>query len=171
MRRTIITLAAAASLVAILAIGANWYLTVYDTAIGKCNRGDPAACSVAAAQRAEILRRVAEGVFATSEPTAIPVDGQATTNYPTNQPAGPSCTLGIAGHDMQVTIGQPLTCGEFMTVFAPPNGAQWTGPFATEAPGGKFVCEVTYAGGDVVVLDTGGEYYGGALCQTLQAAH
>src|SRR2546425_9497673 len=41
-------------IVVVLVLGAIWYFGFYDTAAGKCNRGDVGACLVVAAQQAAV---------------------------------------------------------------------------------------------------------------------
>jgi hypothetical protein len=80
--------AGAAALVLVVAIVAGfWYFTVYDTAAGKCDRGDIQACAVVASRQTP-----------TPEPTTAPVALKS-------QSGGgafvmlPNCQWSLPGHD------------------------------------------------------------------------
>ena len=51
LREQIEIIAVAVAIVVVLAVVGLWYFKVYDTAAGKCNRGDVGACMVWQAQQ------------------------------------------------------------------------------------------------------------------------
>lgn len=140
---------AALVLATLLGIAAFWYFTTYDTAAGKCERGDLGACTVLAAQQAQAAsqRAAAERGPALAELSAAP-----------------ECEWAVDGHDA-LAVGTGAACSF-------PFGSDWVSiQGGSEAPASRFVvCTLTDYGSALQVLDTGGAAYGGDVCRRAKVA-
>lgn len=78
--------AGALALTAVLLAGVWWYLSVYDTAAGKCDRGDAEACAVLASRRTPSPWPTTQIVPLVSQPHGATV-------------VAPTCEWHVSGHD------------------------------------------------------------------------
>lgn len=164
--RPISVLAATAIVVAIAVVAGYWFFTYYDTAVGKCNRGDLGACTVVSAQQAAREREAQAIIDAQAEAARQQALASAIAAAPAT---GDQCNLGLDGLEMVAVVYPPLTCAVFASYVTAPGGATWVYPLID--PGsGDLVCTATVAGATVMVTDVGGKYYGGLLCQSLHGS-
>ncbi len=133
-------------LVLIGVIAAIWYFGFYDTAQGRCSRGDVGACVV---------------YYATQSPSPAP---PAATDA--GSPAGTGeCVVGPgdSSHNVRIEVSNPAStnvqtsdCQSLLQ-----NG--WTG--GEVVGGSQQVCQFNAQDGTAItVWDTGGQYYGHYAC-------
>jgi len=143
----------------VVIVGLIWYFGFYDTAAGRCNRGDLGACLVyyAQSQASASAQAAADQASANAQAAAAAQSGFATNG----------CTVGPAdgSHDVRLTESDSVssiqegTCNQLL---------QQGWAVAPEVPGATQVCQrVAPDGNTITVTDTGGQYYGGLACQSL----
>ncbi len=132
-----------------VAAGGFWYFTVYDTAQGKCQRGDLNACIVLEAQQPAPRAR------ATATRTDI-----VPSNY--------NCYASVTGHDAVVGIYGQGSCSALQAALTVDGFDDW---HVSSVPAGdQLVCSVSGVVWQVDVWDSGFGLYGTEACSTLQAA-
>jgi hypothetical protein len=130
-------------------VGLVWYFGFYDTAAGRCNRGDLGACVV---------------YYAQSQASASAAAAEAQRS----EFASNGCTVGPAdgSHNVRLTVSDPAsanvqqdTCNQLLQ-------QGWAvAPLVADA---TQVCQhVAQDGNTITVTDTGGQYYGGLACRSL----
>jgi len=129
--------------------GLIWYFGFYDTANGRCSRGDLGACLVsyaeASASASASSANAAQQSFAASGCTVGPGDGSHNVRLIVSDTASPNV--------------QADTCNQLLL-------QGWA--VAPDVTGATEVCQhVAQDGNTVTVTDTGGQYYGGLACQQL----
>lgn len=138
-----------------------WYVTVYDTAAAKCERGDLGACTVVAAQAEQ------------NRAEALASDAAAEEDRRLDLAAIDSCRLYLPTDDAYVTIhgmSAPEACQEFINQG---RGDRWdwtteTRPDAMQlAQSNRLVCREDYGYQMVSVYDSGGAIIGSAVCENL----
>ncbi len=100
--------------------------------------------------------------------------GQTYFGSSPSQPVPVTCTLGATGADVQVQITNSVPCGQEIQVFAG-NGLSWY-PISTLATPGasgladgetmQQVCQLSYNGSVMTVMDAGGASYGQQICSS-----
>lgn len=144
----------------VLVIGLIWYFVFYDTAAGKCNRGDLGACLVVAGQHAAVQASAAASEAAVAASATAAVQQQRENERARLNTAMLSgCTVvWDPNHNMRVTYidsSRDANCSAA-------KGQGWTA--ADRVPGSSIVC----ANSALVVEDTGGRALGTDLCTQLQ---
>jgi type II secretory pathway pseudopilin PulG len=140
----------AISVIGVLVVaGLIWYFGFYDTAAGRCNRGDFGACLIYYAQS----QALASAAAASAAQSGFAADG---------------CTVGPGdgSHDVRLTVSdsaspnvQADTCNQLI---------QQGWAVAPDVSGATQVCQhVAQDGNTITVTDTGGQIYGGTACQLL----
>jgi hypothetical protein len=153
-------IAIASVIVFVLVVGLIWYFGFYDTAEGRCSRGDLGACLVYYAQ----AQASASAEAAQAQASAAAVAASAAQSGF----AADGCTVGPSdgSHDVRLTESdtaspnvQADTCNQLI---------QQGWAVAPLVAGATQVCQhVAQDGNTITVTDTGGQYYGGLACKTL----
>lgn len=144
----------------VLAIVAVWFFAVYDSAEGRCNRGDLGACVVVFAKQSAAAS--ASAAVASASAAAVAASVEASSFATSGCTVGP----GDGSHDVRITVSdsasakvQQSTCQQLIQ-------SGWT--VASDVPGATQVCQVVRQDGNTfTVTDTGGQLYGGQDCTTL----
>lgn len=154
------------ALAALVVGGAVWFVNVYDTAEGRCSRGDLGACTYLAAQRAaaeQAAQDAADAAYAQTEAELLAAE-------PGMEQLG-VCYLRLDGYDATIRLagkGAINTCRALPKDV--PNQGTWV---ISQDPGASTViCISRYGGFDgnnliFTVLDSGGAYFGGLVCKEL----
>jgi hypothetical protein len=149
--------AAALSAVIVLVVVASlgfWYFGIYDTAAGKCNRGDLGACLVYEAQHA------------TPRPVVtFPVFTAPTANVP--GPQAFSYWLSVPGHDAMAGVDGEDTISEIKAAL-PAFSSENTRVVPSND---RLICDVESSTElwKVQIWDSGGADYGTKACHALLA--
>lgn len=157
----------------VLALGAAWYVGVYDTAEGKCNRGDLGACLVVYAKQsaeasasAAVVSASAAAVAASVQESEAAVAASAQASI-AGMPI--SCTVGPgdSSHNVRITV-RSSTAEQSICQQLVQSG--WAA--AAGVDGATQVCQMPWSNTDIMtVTDTGGQIYGQQDCQTLSAGN
>ena len=147
-RRGVKTGTAIALLAAVILGIAAFYFGVYDTAVGRCNRGDASACAIALLE------------------------------HPTPPPApsvGPwQCSLAIQGTGLYADVTGPENGCDAIEAFGLPQGVPSGAAFVwggnTGHPAGSLVvCDLASDTTSITVYDTGLFIVGYSFCNELRA--
>jgi len=144
----------------LLIVGLVWYFGYYDTSAGRCNRGDLGACLVyyAQSQASASAQAAADQASANSQAAAAAQSGFA-ANGCTVGPADGSHDVRLTESDTASSSVQADTCSQLL---------QQGWAVAPVVAGATQVCQhVAQDGNTITVTDTGGQYYAGLACQTL----
>jgi hypothetical protein len=151
-------------LVVAIAAGGWWYITYYDTAVNKCNRGDLGACVVYEAQQraqASAELQAQEDQQMAGQEAWVVTPGPGATPSVTY-----SCYLGVVGHDVIVgVVADDCRSADA----ALPIGFSALGPGAHVPSQDHFVCSVSSSLWYADVWDSGGTMYGNEACSALQS--
>jgi hypothetical protein len=145
------------AVVAALLTGGLWYASVYDTAVGKCDRGDPGACAVLASRWTPTPWPTTQVVPLVSQPGGAYV-------------AAPTCEWWVPGHDAFVLgwIRAGATCADIGALL-PPTFTALPSVTSTLPPANAEMdqeCSAyTREWGAVVVDVIGGAGYGTTACE------
>lgn len=135
-----------AIMVGLVILGGYWYLNVYDTAQGKCQRGDLGACLVWQAQH----------------PTPAPP--APTERAAVGAPSNYSCYASVIDHNAVVGIYGDASCSQVQGRLFYVGFVAGT----TIVPyGDSLVCSVSGSGWAADVWDSGGADYGSQACSAL----
>ncbi len=144
---------------AVLVVGLVWYFAVYDTAEGRCNRGDLGACFVVYAKQSAAASVAAAAASASAAAAAASVEASIFAEN--------GCTVGPGdhSHDVRLTVSNPTSAVQRDAC----QGLLHLGwEVAGDVPGATQVCEHVDQGGTTyTVNDTGGQYYGQRVCDQL----
>lgn len=158
-------IAVTAVVIGVLLVGSLiWYFGFYDTAAGKCNRGDLGACVVVAGQQAAQAAAVASAsaeaqASADAAARAAAAQQQADETNKLEAAMSTGCTVVLdPNHNMRVTFIGPDSASGCATAM----GRGWTA--ASRVAGASIVCS---DGSSLVVEDTGGWILGRDECQQL----
>lgn len=150
-----------------IAASVLWFVNVYDTAAGRCSRGDLGACTVIAAKQAA-AQQAAE---AQQQAAYVQRQTDALAAEPAREQLG-LCYVRLAGRDATIRLageGATATCQAFVGIVIAGESSWGT----AAVPGAsRIVCALPYGGiaGNeltLTVLDSGGAYYGGLACHEL----
>ncbi len=142
-----------------LVLGLVWYFAVYDTAEGRCNRGDLGACFVVYAKQSAAASAAAAAASASAAAAAASAEA---SSFAEN-----GCTIGPGdgSHDVRLTVSNPTSAVQRDACL----GLLHLGwEVAGDVPGASQVCEHVDQGGTTyTVNDTGGQFYGQRACDQL----
>jgi hypothetical protein len=159
---------------ALLVLGIGfWYFGIYDTAEGRCNRGDLGACFVlyakqsAAASASAAAASVSAALVAASiqqSEAAVAASAQASiAGMPISCTVGP----GDGSHNVRIAV-RSSTAEQSICQQLVQSG--WAA--STEVDGATQVCQLPWSNADIItVTDTGGQLYGQQDCQSLRAGN
>lgn len=146
---------------AVVGAAGYWFVTVYDTAEAKCSRGDLGACTVVAAQQAQ-LQAEAEAQAAVEEQNRV-----------LDLASIEECRLYLPSNDAYVTI-MGMSAKEACDNFIEQNRgdrSDWTTQTRSDAmalaQSNRLICREDYGYQIVSVYDSGGAIIGGAVCENL----
>jgi hypothetical protein len=144
---------------AVVGAGAYWFVTVYDTAAAKCNRGDLGACTVLAAQEAQEQAQY-EAIQA----------AEAEDRFTRLSYEGGACLLALPENNAAIHFVGP-EAHSWCTESAESNiggYADWMQVGGADAMyNGRMICEADYGDNMARVWDTGGAITGSAVCEEL----